>query len=295
LPVPAIDPSGITYGPSDHLFITDAEIEEVATVWATVQANVFEVSRDGTFVKKYDLTDPDARAGDQREPTGIAYGGRDGSDHVFYVTNDDTQKLYRYLFNTTDGFKPPTHSISTCAAGLDSPEGVTVDDAGNIYVVDDTRDKLRPCVDGNKTIGVYTWTAASGFALSKTMDLVALNPAGPNPKGPEGIAFDAGSGNLFLVSQRDLPGAVFEYTKSGTYVDRHSIGDFEVSTPVGLPPASGGAHGLTKPVAPQGMTFGPASADSTPGAFYVADGGIDNNHRTLGELERDGVIWEGRP
>jgi hypothetical protein len=322
LTVAAIDPSGITYGPSDHLFITDAEIEEVATVWATVQANVFEVSRNGTFVKSYDLTDPGARASKMREPTGIAYAGTDAGNHVFYVTNDDTKALYRYWFDSTTGFtlKDSISTRATSNGGLDSPEGVTVDGAGNIYVVDDTRDTKQPCVDpdpgedpvcddDNKTIGVYTWDAVGGFSLVRTMDLVALNPVGPNPKGPEGIAFDAVSRNLFLVSQRDLPNSVYEYTTNGDYVNRYGVGHFRVGPPVvGVPPMRGGAHGLSEPEAPQGMAFGPASADATPGAFYLADGGIDNNNSniyddgdpstlnpTWGELERDGVIWEGRP
>jgi hypothetical protein len=297
LTVAAIDPSGITYGPSDHLFITDAEIEEVATVWATVQANVFEVSRDGTFVKSYDLTDPGARASKMREPTGIAYAGTDAGNHVFYVTNDDTKALYRYWFDSTTGFtlKDSISTRATSNGGLDSPEGVTVDGAGNIYVVDDTRDTSQACKDDplvcdddNKTIGVYTWDSVGGFSLVRTMDLVALNPVGPNPKGPEGIAFDAISGNLFLVSQRDLPNALYEYETDGTLVKRYGMGHFRVTTPVGTPPT----HGMTEPVAPQGIGFAPASADASPGAFYIADGGVDNNDDAL---ERDGVIWEGRP
>src|SRR5512145_992161 len=58
LPIPAIDPAGIGYHqPSGHLFIADAEIEEVPEAFALVGANIFETSPSGDVLYgAYDLT-----------------------------------------------------------------------------------------------------------------------------------------------------------------------------------------------------------------------------------------------
>jgi hypothetical protein len=210
---------------------------------------------------------------EQQEPTGIAY---DAGDDVFYVTNDVTKKLYRYSFNGT-GFTLDD-SVSTSAAGYPNVEGVTVDTSGNIYVM----------AEGKKTILVYTYDG--GFTLDGTLDLAALNPSAPPPRTPEGIAFDAASGHLFVVSQFDSPNAIFEYTTAGVFAGIISIKNFGPIDAFGT-----SQHDLTKPKAPQGIAFGPATSGSSP-AFYLADGGVDNGTGAVDKPtdERDGVIYEGR-
>jgi hypothetical protein len=273
LTVRSVDPAGITYGPSGHLFIVDSEINEpnLAEVWTDVGGkNVFEVSPDGsTLYGSYSLP---GVSREQQEPTGIAYYA-DGADDVFYVTNDVTKTLYRYVFDA--GAFTMDDSVSTSAAGYPNIEGVTVDASGNIYVM----------AEGKKTILVYTYSG--GFTLDKTMDLAALNPSAPPPRTPEGIAFDAASGHLFVVSQFDSPNAIFEYTTAGVFVGITSIKDFSPKPAFGTP-----QHDLTAPEAPQGIAFGPGSSP----AFYLADGGVDNGTGAADKPtdERDGVIYEGR-
>jgi hypothetical protein len=271
LTVRSVDPAGITYGPSGHLFIVDSEINEpnLDEVWTDVGAkNVFEVSPDGSVLHgEYLLPGPTR---EQQEPTGIAY---DAGNDVFYVTNDVTKKLYRYSFDgaafTLDD------SISTSADGYPNVEGVTVDTSGNIYVM----------AEGKKTILVYTYNG--GFTLDSAMDLAALNPSAPPPRTPEGIAFDAASGHLFIVSQFDVPHAIFEYTTAGAFIGKTSIRDFSPK-----PAFVTDQHNLTAPEAPQGITFGPGPSP----AFYLADGGVDNGTGAVDKPtdERDGVIYEGQ-
>jgi uncharacterized protein YjiK len=218
---------------------------------------------------------------EQQEPTGIAY---DATDDVFYVTNDITKVLYRYRL-TGGGFALLDSVPAPKGADF---EGVTVDaSSGSIYVMDER----------GKAILVYTYDEGGvGFNLIRSMDLAALNPTASVPRTPEGIAFDATSKNLFVVSERNL--GIFEYTTNGVLVGRYTVKDFDPTPAFGTP-----QHNLTKIKAPQGITFGPATSGPSP-AFYLAGGGVDNGRGDLvfigeppvlvPELERDGVIYEGR-
>lgn len=107
LVIPAIDPAGIGYHhPSGHLFIVDAEIEEIPEAFALVGANVFEVSLAGDVLyATYDLT-----VLGNLEPTGITFNMFDG---YFYVSNDDSLTVTRYSFSPGFGFAPtPTWGTS---------------------------------------------------------------------------------------------------------------------------------------------------------------------------------------
>ena len=274
LTVPSTDPAGITYHPpSGHLFIVDSEINEddLVGVLADAGGNVFETSLDGgTLYNVYDITGLDCG----EEPTGIAY---DPNDDVFYVTNDDAQQLCRFQFTSGVGFSFLDSVGTDSLGGFNDPEGVTVDAAGSIYVIDQLSNK----------VGIYAY--ASGFTLTDTLDLEALNPSSTLPNGPEGIAYDPDTGHLFFISKHDLPYAIFEYTIDGDFVDRYDIGGF---TPTySTFPRNDPYHDLDAINGPQGIAFGPGSGSSTPPSFYLTDGGIDNNDEAL---ERDGVVYEGR-
>jgi hypothetical protein len=110
-----------------------------------------------------------------------------------------------------------------------------------------------------------------GFTLEDVLDLpsTAGNSSGV-PVDAEGIAFDPGSGHLFVVSNRD--NEIFEYTTAGRYVKK-----FDLS---GLVPRQIGA---------QGLSVGQSSSDANSTSFYIADGMVDNDSNSN---ERDGRIYE---
>ena len=129
--IPSTDPAGITYHePSGHLFIADSEINELSTVFPSVGGNIFEVSLAGdTLFEIYDTT-----IEGNNEPTGITFNEFDG---FFYMSNDDTRKIYRYSYSDTEGFAidAEVSTLNTASAG--DPEGLTSDPAtGLLYVVD---------------------------------------------------------------------------------------------------------------------------------------------------------------
>ncbi|MHC4082547.1 MAG: hypothetical protein ACYSU2_14630, partial [Planctomycetota bacterium] len=257
--IPSIDPAGVGYhDPSGHLFIADSEINEVDPVFDLIEANIFEVSPGGdALYASYDLT----LLGND-EPTGITYNAFDGH---FYVTNDDAMTITRYAFSPGSGFTFDDVVSTLASAGADDPEGITCDPVtGLLYAAD----------GGSEAILVYSYDeGGSSFNLEDILDLKDLNPPSEAPADPEGIAYDTGTGHVFVVSDPD--DAVFEYTTAGIFVAR-----YEVS---GLVPAI---------IAPQGLTFAPTSETGdnplTQG-LYIADGLIDNNEDPE---ERDGAIYE---
>jgi hypothetical protein len=256
--IPSIDPAGITFhAPSGHLLIADSEIEEVPAVWGIVHANIFEVSTAGDVLyHTYDLT-----VEGNSEPTGITYNEYDGH---FYMSNDDTWKVYRYAYDEASGFTT-VDEVSTAEVGVTDPEGITSDPStGKLYVVDGTIE----------VIAVYHYDETSStFVSDGVLDLAAINGAANTPRDPEGIGFHVATGHLFLVSDPDK--AVYEFSTDGVFVAKYPIGTF---TPT--------------PVAPQGLTFGPTSdTGDDPGdlAMYIADGGLDNDPNPE---ERDGAVYE---
>jgi len=257
LAIPSIDPAGIVYhAPSGRLFIADSEINEVGPAWDIVGSNLFETSTSGSSL--FDQWNLTLRTGNEpylnREPTGIAYCEGDGH---FYVTNDDTDLIYRYAYDGTTF--TAVDAVSTRPIGND-PEGITCDPvSGRLYVIDGTG------------IDILVYRYDSGFVLEDVLHLptTAGTSAGV-PGNPEGIAFDPVSGHLFLVSDSDR--AIFEYSSSGAFVNKFSVDGFS-----------------PRPTHPQGLGIGQSSANPQTLSIYIADGRVDNDYDPN---ERDGIIYE---
>jgi hypothetical protein len=259
--IPSTDPAGITYHePSGHLFIADSEINELSTVFPSVGGNIFEVSLAGdTLFEIYDTT-----IEGNNEPTGITFNEFDG---FFYMSNDDTRKIYRYSYSDTEGFAidAEVSTLNTASAG--DPEGLTSDPAtGLLYVVDGV----------GKLLLVYSFDETAmppAFVLENSFDLVALNDIANVPSDPEGVCFDTQSGNLYISSDPD--NAIYEYSVSGIFQSKHGLSPLSPAT-----------------IAPQGLCIAPVSpagGNLAPMSIYIADGMVDNDENGA---ERDGRIYE---
>lgn len=252
--IKSTDPSGITYHePSNHLFISDSEINEIAAIWAC--ENIFEVSLAGDEVfntyDAYSFHGDSCPASNRREPAGITYSAFDG---FFYIVNDNENLLLRY---NAEFESPPLDSlyvpgdISTAT----DPEGITCDPgSGKLYVVIGE--------SGAPQVLVYSPQLAfiSNFSVEGRV------------KDSEGIAYCSLTKHLFIVDS--MQKIVFEFTLEGEYIDEYDISSFP---------------GIRSP---QGLTFAPSSDPTDdPNNFnlYIADGQVDNNSNTN---ERDGRVYE---
>jgi hypothetical protein len=259
LAVPSIDPAGLVYhAPTGRLIIADSEINEVSSAFSIVQANLFAIPTIGGTV--YDQWDTTQNTGNEpsrnREPTGITYCSGDGH---FYISNDDSRYIYRYAF---DGNNFTAVDAFDTQGYQSDPEGITCDPAtGRLYVI------------GGVEQSIMILSYNGGFVLEDILSLpsTAGNSAGV-PDDAEGIAYDPGSGHLYVLASREE--RIYEYTLNGSFVK-----SFDLS------------HYTPKTINAQGLTVGPASDDSQQTSFYISDGMVDNDSNAN---ERDGRIYEAR-
>ena len=257
LPIPSIDPAGIAYhAPLEGLLIADSEITEVKEVFENIAATWFLTStRVDVTKRRWNVSEVDgAEQVRNLESTGIAYCEFDG--HV-YVTNDDLDLVLRYSY---DGANFNVVDIVSTVPETDDPEGITCDpQTGMLYVV------------GGESANIVSYSYNDGFVLRQNLE---LHDTAGHRHGKlddvEGIAFDPVSRHLFAVSTPAM--RIVEYDLAGRFVNKFDLGK--------LSPA---------PIAPQGLSIGPASIDPNRMSVFLADGGLDNDD--IPE-ERDGAIYE---
>ncbi|MCP3914994.1 MAG: hypothetical protein GY711_05525 [bacterium] len=257
LTVPSVDPASVLFHPpSGRLFIADSEIDEIPEVFTVISANLFELSRTGdTLFESFDLTQGPGGVPVNEEPTGIVF--RTVDEH-FYISNDDAQTVTRY---TRQGSDFIANDFVWTSPLSNDPEGMAYDpNTDRLFVI-----------DGQALLLTYRYTDT--FTLESVLDLAqtAGQPAGI-PTDPEGITYDPITGHLLISSDPDA--AIYEFTEDGVFVDSFSMS--------GLDPT---------PIAPQGLTIGPASDNSGALSLYLCDGGFDND---FFPLERDGAVYELR-
>lgn len=253
--IKSTDPAGLTYHePSNHLFISDSEINEIDTIWAC--ENIFEISLAGDAVfntfDAYSFSGDSCPASNRREPAGITYSTFDG---FFYIVNDNENLLLRY---NAEFESPPLDSVHIPGdlSTATDPEGITCDpNTGNLYIA-----------SGQSGVVPQVLVYSPQLVLISNFSVEGII------RDPQGIVYCPLTNHLFIVDS--VTKIIFEFTLGGEYVD-----EFDISSFPGIR-------------SPQGLAFAPSSDPTDdPNLFnlYIADGQVDNSSNTN---DLDGRVYE---
>ena len=191
-------PSGVAVDGAGNLFIADSHHNRVREVFAAGAnaGTITTVAGDGSA--GYDGTATVAKATSLNQPSGVAIDGA-GNLYVADTNNNVIRKvnLATGAISTVAGTGAPGYTgdgLLATTATLNSPEGVTVDAAGDLYIADTNNDGVREVVAATGKIATIAGdgTGAPGFAGDGGLAISAkLN-------GPYGVALDA-AGNLYIA------------------------------------------------------------------------------------------------
>jgi sugar lactone lactonase YvrE len=183
---------------------------------------------------------------------GLGRVGLDSSGNVYFTALNSVFRLdssgnaTRVAGNGTPGFSGDGGAATS--AQLNSPQGVTIDKGGNIYISDTGNERIRIVTNG--VISTFAGNGTSGSAG----DFGAPNQAQLHL--PMGLAVDS-SGNLYIADSannviRQVSGGIM-YTFAGNHIQGFS--------------AEGGAAVVAALNAPIDITF------DSGGNLYIADSG----------------------
>ena len=250
---PSPDPSGIVYWPATgRLLMTDSEVDEIPALFTG--KNVFELNLNGTLMNTY------STMAFSKEPTGVAVNASDG--HLIFSKDGGNQITDVNLgadgqFGTADDTRN-TFSISGFGV-LDSED--LAYGAGKLYIADGKNKEVWIIDPGNN--GQFDGPPSVGGDDTAThFDASVLGM-----RDPEGIAYDAATGNLWLCGRRS---PLVEVTTTGTLVRSFDIA-------------------FLNPIQPDGITVAPGSNDPSAMHLYIADRMVDNGDDPN---ENDGRIYE---
>ena len=253
-----LGPSGVAVDAAGNLYISDGERIRKVTPSGII------TTAAGNGIRGYSGDGGPATSASLRDPWGVAVDAA-GNLYVGDTNNDRIRKV------------SPAGTITTVAGGggvfgdggpatgasLNSPYGVAVDAAGNLYIADRNNHRIRKVspagvistVAGN---GAYSYSGDGGPATSASLH------------GPHGVAVDAAS-NLY-IADRDNE-RVRRVSAGGTITTVAGNGAYEFSGDGG-PATSASLQG------PRGV------AGDAAGNLYIADTG---NYR-IRKVSPSGII-----
>ena len=257
-------PAGVAIDKYGNLFIADTHNQRIREV---AGGNITTVA--GTGVAGFSGDGGSAVSAMLNQPTALAVGP-DGS---LYVADTDNHRIRKILFGSNgttittvagDGEQFFSGDGSTATlAGLDSPNGVAVDAAGNIYIGDTHNQRVR-VVD---TTGVISTLAGNGSKAYAGDGAAATSASLARPRG---LSVDA-LGNIYVADSDN--NRIRLIAKTGTITTL----------------AGNGSQGFTG-------DGGPAvnATLDTPRATAVAATGVvalsDTNNQRVREVSSDGSI-----
>ncbi len=190
-------PSGVTVDGSGNIFIADSHHNRVREVFATGAnaGKIATVAGDGSA--GYDAAATVATSTSLNQPGGVAIDGA-GNLYIADTNNNVIRKvnLTTGAISTAAGNGAPGYTgdgAAATSATLNSPEGVTLDAASDLYIADTNNDAVREVVaaTGNISTIAGDGTGAPGFSGDGGLAIHAKLNA------PYGVALDA-SGNLYI-------------------------------------------------------------------------------------------------
>ncbi len=248
-------PSGVTVDGEGNLFIADSHHNRVREVFGTGAnaGKITTVAGDGSA--GYDGTATVATATSLNQPGGVAVDGA-GNLYIADTNNNVIRKvdLATGAISTAAGTGVPGYTGDGGAASsatLNSPEGVTVDVWGNLYIADTNNNAVREVDAATGKIATVAGdsTGVPGFAGDGQPAILAKLNA------PYGVALDP-SGNLYIADSGN--NRVRVVNTSGTINTFAGNG-----TPAYL--GDGGAARAAELYSPLGVASDPA------GNVYIAD------------------------
>ncbi|HVT98969.1 MAG TPA: hypothetical protein VHE33_15795, partial [Acidobacteriaceae bacterium] len=191
-------PSGIAVDGAGNLFIADSHHNRVREVFAAGAnaGKIATVAGDGSA--GYDGTATIAKATSLNQPGGVAIDGA-GNLYIADTNNNVIRKvnLTTGAISTVAGTGAPGYTgdgaLATVAT-LNSPEGVTVDAAGDLFIADTNNNAVREVVAATGRIATFAGdgTGAPGFAGDSGL------ANGAKLNAPYGVALDS-AGNLYIA------------------------------------------------------------------------------------------------
>jgi uncharacterized protein YjiK len=240
---PSPDPSGLAYLPtSNTLLMVDGEVEETVDGVTHFQgANVWELTLGGSVVRTTNVSDVSPTVFPiSNEPVGVAFDPSSGHCYV----SDDSQKRVTDLSPGADGQCGTSDDSSTyfdtISSGNADPEGIAFDSWHNrLFVADGVNAE------------VYQYTLTGGLVGQFDVEQYGVLD-------PESVEFNAVSGTLFVLSNKQSGPIVIETTTDGALLQTLDVS----AAPM---------------VKPAGLAYAPGSSQPGEQHLYVVDRGIDNN------------------
>jgi sugar lactone lactonase YvrE len=257
-------PAGVAVDNSGNLYIADTHNQCIREV---VGGNITTIA--GTRVAGFSGDGGAATSATLNQPTALAVGP-DGS---LYIADTDNHRIRKIVFGSTGATITTVagngeqlfsgNGLAATLAGLDSPNGVAVDAAGNIYIGDTHNQQVR-IVD---TTGVISTFAGNGIKDYAGDGAAATSASLAQPRG---LSVDA-SGNVYVADSDN--NRIRLIAKSGTITTL----------------AGNGSQGFTG----DGGPAVDATLD-TPRATAVAATGVialsDTHNQRVREVSSDGNI-----
>ena len=248
-------PSGVVVDGAGNLFIADSHHNRVREVYATGAnaGTIATVAGDGSA--GYDATATVATSTSLNQPGGVAIDGA-GNLYIADTNNNVIREvnLATGLITTAAGNGAPGYTgdgAAATSATLNSPEGIAVDAAGDLFIADTNNDAVREVIAATGNIATIAGdgTGAPGFSGDGALAIHAKLNA------PSGVALDY-AGNLYVADSGNnrvrvvnTSGNINTYAGNGTPA---YLGD-------------GGAATAAELYSPLGVACDPA------GNVYIAD------------------------